>query len=185
MSHRFIHCGGRTRLTDEQVASLRALDPDHHVVEDLGITLWCELSAGHEGVAHHAMGVAVVEGDEWWVQWNASGDNELVALPLCEVNSRDPRDTDSEVCGLFEGHPGRHDWAEQDPAKCEHGGAGTPRLISEAVAYDGRYVTVFEAQCQGCPERMVQVVLTNPKQARPPQHLGARASVWAFFGPES
>lgn len=67
---------------------------------------------------------------------------------------------------------------------CAHAGSGTPRQISEAVTFDGRYISVFEAPCFGCNGRMVQVRILDPKKARPPQDLGASVSMWSFLSSE-
>ncbi|AVH61761.1 MULTISPECIES: hypothetical protein [Streptomyces] len=182
MAGRFVHCAGRTKLTDDQVDVLRRADPQSPV--DVFTALqWCELSNGHTGVPHHSEVTSVFEGDNWWVRWNDDV-HELVTLDSCPVDW-DPQDEiKSQPCGLFPDHPGRHGWAENDPDTCAHAGAGTPQQISEAVTFDGRYISVFEAPCFGCPARMVQVRILDPKQARPPQDLGASVSMWSFLSPE-
>jgi hypothetical protein len=180
MAHRFVHCAGRIKLTEEQVVALRAEDPTSE--DGFALPQWCELSNGHDGVPHHAEVLSVFEGDDWWLRWDESGLNELVRLGSCEVESGPQGDIHSEACGLFPDHPGRHGWAEQDPEMCAHGSAGTPQQISEAVTFDGRYISVFEARCLGCSALMVQVRILDPQQARPPRDLGATVSMWSLLG---
>jgi len=182
MAIRFVHCAGRTRLTEDQVDVLTRADPETPF-ESLAAWQWCELSNGHTGVPHHSEAAAIYEADNWWVRWDDNV-HELVTLNSCPVESGPPDDINTEACGLFPGHPGRHGWAETDPSTCAHASAGTPQLISEAVTFDGRYINVFEAPCVGCREQMVQVRVLDPKRARPPQDLGASVSTWSPISSE-
>lgn len=184
MATRFVHCAGRTKLTEAQLEVLRRADPAHPPVDSYTGFQRCELPNGHEGVPHHSEVDSFYEGDHWWIRW-ADEVHELVPLEACPAESGPPDDIRTEPCGLFLGHPGEHGWAENDSETCAHAGAGTPQQISEAVTFDGRYVSVLEAKCLGCPARMVQVRILDPQQARPPQDLGASVSMWSFLGPEA
>lgn len=116
MATGFVRCAGRTKLTNDQVEVLRRADPQSPV--DVFTTLqWCELSNGHTGVPHHSEATSVFEGDNWWVCWDDDV-HELVTLDSCPVDWGPLDEINSQPCGLFPGHPGRHGWAEKDPDTC-------------------------------------------------------------------
>lgn len=74
----------------------------------------CELELGHDG-PHAALGQQCEEGD-WWIRWTLAA-SEVVEAGHCPAQG-DTRDAlgDTDVCLLFNRHPGRHSFELTDGA---------------------------------------------------------------------
>lgn len=187
MTEKFQHCASQTQLTDAQVEKLKAIEEARRIIPGEGTDVfeahWCDLIGKHN--VHFSEVLAPFEDTPWWVRWEDGKTSELVQLPHCPVDSLPYDAVDTEPCLLFADHPGQHDWETRDPSTCAHADARAAKAISEAVSFDGRYVTVIEGSCEGCAQQVVLVRVLDPSHAKPPQHLGARTAGWAVYGPES
>lgn len=115
-------CSKLVVLSEREV---RLLSEIPHGSTSVDTEFQCELEAGHRG-PHAVLGewskpvgagrLASGEAVTWWVRWeDPTGRRDVVPQATCPAETR-PGEVMSEVCTLFAGHPGRHDfeWAVPD-----------------------------------------------------------------------
>lgn len=103
---------------------VRFLSEIPHGSPSLDVDLECELECGHRG-PHHSIGdtshsfgagrLANGEAVAWWVRWDDStGRRDVVPMGNCPVETARGQVL-SEVCILFDRHPGRHTFEWESP----------------------------------------------------------------------
>lgn len=108
MSIRCSGCPARLVFDAATLAFLQTLPQGAHEMD--ARIRWCELEPGHDG-QHYNLGQHSGE-HEWWVHWpdGAERPTGVVQLAGCSAVSVPDAVGDDEVCTLFAGHPGRHNF---------------------------------------------------------------------------
>lgn len=118
---RHYRCAKPITLSERE---LRFLSEVPHSDDLIEAELWCELETAHPG-PHHALGncskpigagrLANGEAVSWWVRWeDQDGRRDVVPTANCPAETM-PGAAMSEVCCLFHGHPGRHEYELEMP----------------------------------------------------------------------